>query len=72
MRRRRRRNRGRRASSRRRSMYNRGRSRITRRRSRRNKGGRRSRKVSAYARFVGAKMRSGMSMKAAAKMWKKH
>ncbi len=39
------------------------------RKARRNKG--RSRKVSAYARFVGAKMRSGHSMKAAARMWKK-
>ena len=39
-----------------------------RRHTRRNKG--RGRKVSAYARFVGAKMRSGMSMKAAARMWK--
>ncbi len=35
---------------------------------RRNKG--RGRKVSAYARFVGAKMRAGHSMKAAARMWK--
>ncbi len=34
-------------------------------RTRRNKG-----KVSAYARFVGAKMRAGHSMKAAARMWK--
>ncbi len=35
------------------------------RRHRRNKG-----KVSAYARFVGQKMRAGMSMKAAARAWK--
>ncbi len=49
--------------------YNRGHRKIHRR-ARRNKG--RGRKVSAYAKFVGAKMRSGMSMKAAARAWKKH
>lgn len=39
-------------------------------RSKKRKGGRR-RKVSAYARFVGAQMRKGKSMKEAARLWKK-
>ncbi len=51
--------------SHRRARYNR------KRHSRRNKG-RGRRKVSAYARFVGTKMRAGHSMKAAARMWKSH
>jgi hypothetical protein len=59
-----------RRKSRRKARYNRVRHHVKHRRhSRRNKG-RRGRKVSAYARFVGQKMRAGHSMKAAARMWK--
>ncbi len=55
-------------STRRKHAYNGRKGRKSHRRARRNKGSKR--KVSDYARFVGAKMRAGHSMKAAARMWK--